>query len=86
MPSMWARLRRASSQPEIGVALRVGRGADVLAEGVAGRDVGAAVRPEALVSGGEGRAVFVDSQGEWLGAVDPVVGLAEGLDEAGVDD
>jgi hypothetical protein len=38
------------------------------------------------VRGGEGRTVFVHSQGERLGAVDPEVGLAVGLDEAGVDD
>ena len=63
-------------QPEIGVPLSAGCGADVLAERVAGRDEGAAVRPEALVRGGEGGAGLVDSQSEWLGAVDPVVGLA----------
>jgi hypothetical protein len=66
------------------VTPRVGRGTYVVAERVAGRDEGAAIRPEKPVSSGERSAWFIEHQGKRFSAVDPVVGLAVGLDEADV--
>jgi hypothetical protein len=71
---------------EIGMTLGVGRGTDILAVRVAGRNEGTAFRSEVLVRGGAAGAGFVDSQCKWCRALDLVVGLPVGVDEVGVDD
>ena len=56
-----------------------------LAEGVAGRDVRAAVEAMALVHSGQRWANLTDLQGERFVTVHPVFGLPEGVRGAGVD-
>ena len=68
-------------QTRIGVPLGRRRGADIPAERVAGRDVGAASGTGALVRG----TANIHPLREWCGALDPVVSRANGLDDAGVD-
>ena len=73
-----------SSTPKAADAAHWLRRRRILAEGVAGRDEGAAVRPVALVRRQQpARTGLADPQGEGIVTVDAVIRLPVGLDSVG---